>query len=97
MEYQLAANRKSIEGGTNPDRNEQFEYINGKSTKFLKCGYPVISVDAKKKELIGNFKQNGRVWRPKGEPELVKVYDFIRRSRYGLIPRSSAAAVDSMV
>jgi transposase len=77
LEYQLAANRKSIEGGTNPDRNEQFEFINKQSTDFLKRNCPVISVDAKKKELIGNYKQNGRVWRPKGEPMLVKVYDFI--------------------
>jgi transposase len=77
MEYQLAANRKSIGGGTDPDRNTQFEYINGQSTKFLKRNHPVISVDTKKKELIGNFKQNGSVWRPKGKPELVQVYDFI--------------------
>jgi transposase len=77
MDYQLAANRKSLEGGTNPDRNAQFEFINEQSTKFLKRNWPVISVDAKKKELIGNYRQNGRVWRPKGEPELVKVYDFI--------------------
>jgi transposase len=77
MDYHLAANRKSIEGGNNPDRNAQFEYINTQSGAFLKRGSPVISVDAKKKELIGNFKQNGRVWRPKGEPELVQVYDFI--------------------
>jgi transposase len=77
LEYQLSANRKSIEGGTNPDRNTQFEFINEHAAKFLKRNIPVISVDAKKKELIGNFKQNGRVWRPKGEPELVKVYDFI--------------------
>jgi hypothetical protein len=77
MGYQLAANRKSIEGGTDPDRNVQFEYINRQSTQFLKRNHPVISVDTKKKELIGNFKQNGSVWRPKGEPELVRVYDFI--------------------
>jgi transposase len=77
MEYQLAANRKSIEGGTDPERNAQFEYINEQSKGFLKRNHPVISVDAKKKELIGNFKQNGSVWRPKGEPELVQVYDFI--------------------
>ena len=77
MEYRLAGNRKTIEGGTNPDRNTQFEFINQQSATFLKRDWPVISVDAKKKELIGNFKQNGRVWRPKGEPELVKVYDFI--------------------
>ena len=77
MDYQLAANRKSLEGGTNPDRNTQFEFINAQAAEFLKQGCPVISVDAKKKELIGNYKQNGRVWRPKGQPELVKVYDFI--------------------
>jgi transposase len=77
LEYQLSANRKSIEGGTNPDRNAQFEFINEQAAIFLKRNVPVISVDAKKKELIGNYKQNGRVWRPKGEPELVKVYDFI--------------------
>ncbi len=77
LEYQLSANRKSIEGGTNPDRNAQFEFINEQSKKFLKRNCPVISVDAKKKELIGNYRQNGQVWRPKGSPELVKVYDFI--------------------
>ena len=77
MGYQLSANRKSLEGGTNPDRNAQFEFINKQSAKFLEQNCPVLSVDAKKKELIGNFKQNGKVWRPKGEPELVKVYDFI--------------------
>jgi transposase len=77
MEYQLAANRKSISGSTDPDRNAQFEYINERSKNFLKRNDPVISVDTKKKELVGNFKQNGRVWRPKGEPELVQVYDFI--------------------
>jgi transposase len=76
-EYQLSGNRKSLEGGNNPDRNTQFEFINEQSTRFLKRNDPVISVDAKKKELIGNFKQNGRIWRPKGDPELVRVYDFI--------------------
>ena len=77
MGYQLSANRKSLEGGTNPDRNEQFEFINKQSATFLKKNCPVLSVDAKKKELIGNYKQNGKAWRPKGKPELVKVYDFI--------------------
>jgi transposase len=77
LEYQLSANRKSLEGGTNPDRNAQFEFINEQAAIFLQQNNPVISVDAKKKELIGNYKQNGRVWRPKSEPELVKVYDFI--------------------
>ena len=77
MGYHLSSNRKSLEGGTHPDHNAQFEIINAQAATFLKQGYPVISVDAKKKELIGNYRQNGRVWRPKGEPELVKVYDFI--------------------
>lgn len=77
LEYQLSGNRKSLEGGTTPDRNTQFEFINEQSKKFLKRHCPVISVDAKKKELIGNYGQTGRVWRPKGDPELVKVYDFI--------------------
>ena len=77
LEYQLSGNRKSLEGGTNSDRNTQFELINEQSSRFLKRNHPVISVDAKKKEWIGNFKQNGRVWRPQGEPELVNVYDFI--------------------
>jgi transposase len=77
LDYQLSANRKSLEGGTHPDRNTQFEFINEQSAKFLKKNCPVLSVDAKKKELIGNYKQNGKVWRPKGKPELVKVYDFI--------------------
>jgi hypothetical protein len=76
MGYQLSANRKSLEGGTNPDRNAQFEFINNQCTQFTRRGIPVISVDAKKKELIGNYKQNGRVWCPKGKPTLVKVYDF---------------------
>jgi transposase len=77
LDYQLSANRKSLEGGTNPDRNTQFEFINKQCTKFLRRGVPVISVDAKKKELIGNYKQNGRTWCPNGTPTLVKVYDFI--------------------
>ena len=82
LEYQLSGNRKSIEGGTNPDRNKQFEFINEQSKKFLKKNCPVISVDAKKKELIGpcsinTARQNEEVWRPKGSLELVKVYDFI--------------------
>jgi hypothetical protein len=76
MGYQLSANRKSLEGGTNPDRNAQFEFINKQCAKFMRRGIPVISVDAKKKELIGNYKQIGRIWCTKGKPTLVKVYDF---------------------
>jgi hypothetical protein len=79
LNYQLAANRKSLSGGTDSDRNTQFEFINAQSAKFLKAGLPVISIDAKKKELIGNFKQNGRVWCPEGKPTLVNVYDFLNK------------------
>jgi Rhodopirellula transposase DDE domain len=59
------------------DRNAQFEYISKKAGSFLRDGQPVISVDTKKKELVGNFKNAGREWRPKGRPEEVNVHDFI--------------------
>jgi transposase len=74
--YSLQANRKTLEGGTHPDRNAQFEYINTQAKAFLAAGEPVLSVDAKKKELVGDFKNGGHEWRPKGEPEEVRVYDF---------------------
>jgi transposase len=74
--YSLQANRKTHEGGTHPDRNAQFEHINTLAEAFLATGEPVISVDAKKKELVGDFKNPGREWRPQGEPEQVRVYDF---------------------
>ena len=75
--YILQANRKTIEGKGHPDRNAQFEHINRKVRAALKAGEPVISVDAKKKELVGDFKNAGREWRPEGDPELVRVYDFV--------------------
>lgn len=74
--YSLQANRKTKEGGTHPDRDAQFEHINAQAKAFLAAGEPVISVDAKKKELVGDFKNGGREWCPKGEPEEVRVYDF---------------------
>jgi transposase len=74
--YSLQANRKTHEGGTHPDRNAQFEHINAQAQTFLAAGEPVISVDAKKKELVGDFKNAGREWCPQGEPEQVRVYDF---------------------
>ena len=77
MGYSLQANRKTREGDQHIDRNAQFEYINKQAKAFLAANEPVISVDTKKKELVGNFKNNGREWRPKGLPELVKVHDFI--------------------
>jgi transposase len=75
--YSLQANRKTIEGKGHPDRNAQFEHINRKVRAALKAGEPVISVDAKKKELVGDFKNAGREWRPEGDPEVVRVYDFV--------------------
>ncbi len=74
--YSLQAPNKSVEGTQHPDRNAQFEYINAKAQDCVERGVPVISVDTKKKELIGNFKNAGREWQPQGEPELVDVHDF---------------------
>jgi transposase len=74
--YSLQANRKTLEGSEHPDRDAQFKYINRRARLFLREGDPVISVDTKKKELVGNFKNGGREWRPHGEPEKVLVHDF---------------------
>jgi len=74
--YSLQANRKTREGKAHPDRNAQFEYLNGRVRAFQRQGQPVISVDTKKKELVGDFKNGGREWRPEGEPEEVRVHDF---------------------
>jgi len=74
--YSLQANRKTKEGAAHPDRNAQFEHINAQATSFLRAGQPVVSVDTKKKELVGEFKNAGREWRREGAPEKVKVHDF---------------------
>ena len=74
--YSLQSNRKTKEGTTHPDRNAQFEHINTMVKRLQQRGQPVISVDTKKKELIGPFKNGGREWQPKGEPEEVDVHDF---------------------
>jgi hypothetical protein len=74
--YSLQAPNKSVEGTQHPDRNAQFEHINAKAQDCVNRGVPVISVDTKKKELIGNFKNGGREWQPKGKPDLVDVHDF---------------------
>jgi hypothetical protein len=74
--YSLQANRKTREGGGHPDRNAQFEYINTQVTALQRRGQPVVSVDTKKKELVGDFKNGGREWRPEGQPEEVRVHDF---------------------
>ena len=78
MKYNLKSNRKMNEGKSHADRNLQFEHINSRAIKFMKESQPVISIDTKKKELIGNFKNNGKEWKPKGEYDEVNVYDFIQ-------------------
>jgi transposase len=74
--YSLQGNKKTREGGSHPYRNAQFEFINKRVKAFQRRGQPVISVDTKKKELVGDFKNGGREWRPEGEPEEVRVHDF---------------------
>jgi transposase len=76
MKYSLQGNAKTIEGNDHPDRNAQFEYINAQTKKFLKQDCPVISVDTKKKEAIGNFSNGGQEWRPQGQPEKTLLHDF---------------------
>jgi len=78
--YSLQANRKTREGASHPDRNAQFEYINASVQRFLNGGQPAVSVDAKKKEKVGDFRKGGREWPPKGRPEEVRVYDFLIKS-----------------
>jgi hypothetical protein len=74
--YSLQANRKTQEGSSHPDRDAQFAYINQQALACLKEGQPVVSVDTKKKELVGEFKNAGREWQPQGQPHTVKVHDF---------------------
>jgi hypothetical protein len=89
MGYSLQANQKTREGAAHPDRNAQFEFIHARIQKELAAGNPVISVDTKKKELVGDFKNRGRAYRPKGDPEQVRVHDFLipelgRANPYGV-------------
>jgi hypothetical protein len=84
--YSLQANRKTREGARHPDRDAQFHYINRQVRRFQAAGQPVISVDTKKKELVGDFKASGRAWRPKGQPEPVRVHDFIIPAKGKAIP-----------
>jgi hypothetical protein len=76
MDYRLQANRKTREGKDHPDRDAQFQYINRRVKEFQRRGQPVVSVDTKKKELLGDFKNGGREWRPEGCPERVRTHDF---------------------
>ena len=87
--YSLQGNRKTREGSSHPDRDAQFAHLNATAAAFLAAGEPVLSVDTKKQELVGDFKNGGREWRPKGDPEAVRVHDFVlpelgRVSPYGV-------------
>jgi hypothetical protein len=76
LDYSLQGTRKTMEGSEHPDRNEQFEFINATVKQYQEEGQPVISVDAKKKELIGQFSNKGKEYQPKGQPQKVETYDF---------------------
>jgi Rhodopirellula transposase DDE domain len=89
LHYSLQGTRKTLEGGEHPDRDAQFAHLNAQVTAQLAVGEPAISVDTKKKELVGSFKNGGREWQPEGQPEAVNVYDFVdpalgRASPYGV-------------
>ena len=86
LDYSLQANSKTLEGASHPDRDAQFQYINSRVKEFLKRHQPVISVDTKKKELVGNFKNGGQEWQPKGEPENVEIHDFASPESPKVIP-----------
>jgi hypothetical protein len=85
-DYSLQSNRKVREGADHPDRNAQFEYISRQVRLFQRRGQPVISVDTKKKELVGDFRNAGREWRPKGQPLEVRVHDFLDKEKGKAIP-----------
>jgi hypothetical protein len=84
--FSLQANRKTREGDDHPDRDAQFEYINRRVSDALAARQPVISVDTKKKELVGDFKNGGREWRPQGEPEEVRMHDFLVKELGRAVP-----------
>ena len=84
--FSLQGNSKTKEGGEHEDRDAQFLHINKSVTEAMAANQPVISVDTKKKELVGNFKNNGREWRPKGSPEEVRVHDFLIKELGRAVP-----------
>ena len=84
--YSLQANRKTKEGDDHPDRDAQFEHINRQVRAFERAGQPVVSVDAKKKELVGDFRNSGREWRRRGHPEEVRAKDFPDKQLGKVIP-----------
>ena len=84
--YSLQSNRKVLEGSTHPDREAQFQYINRRAKAFQQQRQPVISVDTKKKELVGQFRNGGREWSPQGQPEEVEIHDFPSKTLGKVIP-----------
>ena len=86
QKFSLQGNRKTREGDSHPDRDAQFVYINESVTRMLAGRQPVISVDTKKKELVGDFKNGGREWRPRGDPEEVRVHDFLIKELGRAVP-----------
>jgi len=86
QKFSLQGNRKTREGDSHPDRDAQFVYINESVTRMLAGQQPVISVDTKKKELVGDFKNGGREWRPRGDPEEVRVHDFLIKELGRAVP-----------
>jgi hypothetical protein len=84
--YSLQSNRKTLEGSAHPDRDAQFQYMNRRAKAFQKQGQPVVSVDTKKKELVGQFRNGGREWHPQGQPEEVQVHDFPNKTLGKVIP-----------
>ena len=86
LQYSLQANRKTMEGTSHPDRDAQFHYINAEVRSRMAKGSPVISVDTKKKELVGRFKNGGQQWCPKGQPERVNTHDFPDPKKSKAIP-----------
>ena len=86
LDYSLQSNRKTIEGKSHPDRDAQFQYINRRVKAFQRQGQPVVSVDTKKKELVGQFRNGGREWQPEGQPEEAEVYDFVKKDLGKVIP-----------
>ena len=95
--YSLQGNRKTLEGTDHPDRNAQFDFINARAREALNASQPLISVDTKKKELVGQYKNGGKEWRPQGKPEEVKVHDFVdkelgRANPYGVYDLANNAA-----
>src|SRR5439155_18559186 len=86
LAYNLQVNRKTEEGTDHPDRDAQFEHINRRVRSFQRRGQPVVSVDTKKKELIGNYKNSGHEWEPEGEPRRVRSKDFPDKTKGKVAP-----------